>query len=177
MTDQGEAPADQPLPEPGRMLPREKQAGYGVALFLVAATGAIGGSKVIQGYHGKTNYTLYTILGIVAALAIAGAVYRGRRMITAFVTVLAGLAVASFGAVSYICLIYAGYVMFRHSQDQKKLNKLVPRGSRPTRSSRSRRSAKAEEPATGPAGRRPTANRRYTPPKTKARRSADRPKP
>jgi hypothetical protein len=174
MTDEGEdqveTPADDALPEPGRMLPREKQAGYGVALLLVAATGAIGGAKVVQGYSGKTNYVLLTILGVAAAAAVAGAAYRGRRLVAAFVTVLAGLAVTSFGVVSYACLIFAGYLMFRHSQDQKKLNRLRPRQARQPRSGKSRRSTKAEEPATGPAGRRPTANRRYTPPKTKTRR-------
>jgi hypothetical protein len=170
MTTDGEDKVQgEELPQPGRMLEREQQAGYVIALIIVGLAGAIGGSKI--GQHNKTNYALFTGLAVVGAAAIAIAARRGRRLLTAFASVIAGLGLSVFGPLSYICLIYAGYLMFRHSQAQKKLNQLRPRQPRQPRTARSRRADKAASgtPA-NPSGRRPTANRRYTPPKAKTRR-------
>jgi hypothetical protein len=161
------------LPQPAVMLEKEQKAGYVLALLIVALAGAIGGSKLIQGNNGKTNYVIFTVLGLVGAAAIAFTARRGRRLLAAFTSVLAGLALSSvFPILGYACLIYGGYLMFRHSQAQKKLNQLKPRQPRAPRPTKTRRSSR--EPAkdvTLPSGnRRPGANRRYTPPKAKTRR-------
>jgi hypothetical protein len=150
------------------MLERERQAGYVVALLIVALAGAIGGSKI--GHSGKTNYLLVTALAVIGGAAIAAAAYRGRRLLTAFVSVIAGLGLSVFGPLSYVCLIYSGYLMFRHSQAQKKLNQLRPRQPRPAKSRRGGKTPPSGT-TTSSATRRPTtANRRYTPPKGKTRR-------
>jgi hypothetical protein len=170
MTADGEDQVpDEELPQPGRMLEREQQAGYVIALIIVGLAGAIGGSKI--GQHNKTNYALFTGLAVVGAAAIAIAARRGRRLLTAFASVIAGLGLSVFGPLSYVCLIYAGYLMFRHSQGQKKLNQLRPRQARQPRTARARRADKAASTTTTSSGaKRPNANRRYTPPKAKTRR-------
>ena len=141
----------------------------------MARNKATGGSKLVQGGHtGKTNYALATGLALGAAAGIAWSARHGRRLISALVGFAAGLALTPFGVLSYVCLAYSGYLMFRHSQAQKKLNQLKPRrsgGPRPAGTRLSRRSSKATDGATpGPNARRPAANRRYTPPKAKTPR-------
>jgi hypothetical protein len=153
---------------PGQMVGREQQYGYLVALMVVAFVGGIGGPKLVH----DTTWLLLSLLGLAAAAGIALAARTGKRMLTSIVAVVAGLAVSGFSPLNFVCLIYGGFLMFRHSAAQKKYNQVHPRQPRqarqpgqprPTRGRRSARDAAIE------AGR-PSANRRYTPPKAKTTR-------
>jgi hypothetical protein len=150
------------------MVGREQQYGYLVALMVVAFVGGIGGPKLVH----DTTWLLLSLLGLAAAAGIALAARTGKRMLTSIVAVVAGLAVSGFSPLNFVCLIYGGFLMFRHSAAQKKYNQVHPRQprqarqpgqARPTRGRRSARDAAID------AGR-PSANRRYTPPKAKTTR-------
>ncbi len=168
------AQTTQELPPPNEMLPKEQQIGYLLAALVVAWVGAAGGSRVVQG---KSTYILLTVLGLAAAGAIVYATRRGRRMLSAIVAVVAGLAVSGFFPLNFACLVFGGYLMLRQSQAQKKYNQIHPRQPRQARERggfsegrgagrRAGRGSRSPEPPSN----RPQASRRYTPPKSKTNR-------
>jgi hypothetical protein len=160
--DRPTAPAD--LPDPRVMLPKEQQTGYLVTVTIGVLVVVI--SVWRQTHHGSSSSLLAAALGVAAAGAMAFAAYRGRRMFAAIISILGGLALSGFFPLNFVFLLYGGYLMFKQSQAQKKLNKA---GVRRTRPSRARGETPARRRARGrdaPADNRPKANRRYTPPKS-----------
>ena len=155
-TDEGQD--EQELAEeirPSRMTPREQQIGFAVA----ALGGVVGVALAFR--NGQP------VLGAIAAVAAVGlgiSSRYGHRVVTAFVAILGGFA---FGVpANFAFLGYGGYLMWQSSRAQAKLRasqpRLTPAQRREAREAR--RAAKRGEPPPV-AAKRPTQNRRYTPPK------------
>jgi hypothetical protein len=69
--------------------------------------------------------------------------------------------------------VYSGFIMLRASKAQAKINASKPRLSPAQRAQQrreKREATKSGDSDATPKVRRPTANRRYTPPKSNARR-------
>jgi hypothetical protein len=144
---------------PSRMTAREQQIGFAVA--------ALGGVVAVAVAFANGQ----PILGAIAAVAAVGVGISsryGHRIVTAFVAILGGFAFVV--PANFAFLGYGGYLMWRSSRDQAKVRarqpRLTPAQRREARDAR--RAAKRGETAPA-AAKRPTQNRRYTPPKAKAR--------
>jgi hypothetical protein len=153
--------------DPKRMRPKERQAGW----LLVGVAGASVAASLTSGaIDGKNDAVAIGAVGLGLIVGLAVAVWYGHRIITAFAAIIAGFLL--FLPVQLACLAYGGYLMFRSSRDQAKVRATQPR--RTPAEAREARAAKARKRATvadGPeTARRPTQNRRYTPPKTKPAR-------
>jgi hypothetical protein len=159
-------PAEEPLP-PNQMLPKEQQFGYMLAVLVLGVVAAIGGRNVVDG---KTAFILLTLLGVAAAAAIALTARTGRRILSAIVAMVAGLALIPFGIVEFACLLYGVYLMFRHSQALKKYNQAHPRGARKPSQQAGQPSGRRGRDRAPQPGKGPPASRRYTPPKAKTNR-------
>jgi hypothetical protein len=144
---------------PSRMTAREQQIGFAVAalgLVVSVASAAAGGNVVLAA------------IGAVAAVGLGVASRYGHRIVTAFVAILGGFPVAL--PANFAFLGYGGYLMWQSSRAQAKLRASQPR-MRPAErreAKEARRAAKRGEPIPA-AAKRPTKNRRYTPPKAKAK--------
>jgi hypothetical protein len=151
-------------PSPARMVRLEQQLGW---LVVAAAATAIVGSWAHQILHGDNQALGKAAVGLGLAGVLAGAVWYGRRLIAAFAAMAAGLAPvdqkSGYALISIVCLAYGGVLLFRNTLAQRKLAMARPR--RPPKSARTRSSKAAEVVADS--ARRPSANRRYTPPKAK----------
>jgi uncharacterized membrane protein len=146
-------------PPPARMVRLEKQAGWVV----VASTAtAVVYAWTAGPVNGKSLAISAVALGLAMAAVLGAAVWNGRRLVTAFAAMGAGV-VIGYSFISIVCLAYGGFLLFRNTMIQRKLAASRPR--RPPRSARSRSTTDAA--ATSDGGRRPSANRRYTPPKSK----------
>ena len=154
--------APEELPVPGVMLPKEQQTGYVIAGAVGVLVIILGISRQIHNSH--STALLSAGLGVAGAAALAFAAHRGRRIFTAIISIVGGLALSVFFPLNFVFLLYGAYIMFKQSQAQKKLNKA---GVRRTRAPKAGRDAPARgrRGAETPASNRPKANRRYTPPK------------
>ena len=142
---------------PSRMTAREQQIGFAVAalgLVVSVAAAAAGGDA---------------LLAVIAGLAAIGLGVSSRyrhRIASAFVAILGGF----FFVVpaNFAFLGYGGYLMWQSSRAQAKLRASQPRMTPAERraAKAARRAAKRGEPVPA-AAKRPTRNRRYTPPKAK----------
>jgi hypothetical protein len=144
---------------PSRMTAREQQIGFAVA--------GLGGVVAVAVAFANGE----PVLGAIAAVAAVGlgvSSRYGHRIVTAFVAILGGFAFVV--PANFAFLGYGGYLMWRSSRAQAKLRasqpRLTPAQRREAREAR--RAAKRGE-TTPSAAKRPSQNRRYTPPKTKAR--------
>jgi len=156
-------PSAAELPAAGVMLAKEKQTGYLIAGAVGALVIIIGISRQIHNSH--SSALLSAALGVAGAAALAFAAYRGKRIFTAIISIVGGLALSVFFPLNFVFLLYGAYIMFKQSQAQKKLNKA---GVRRTRPAKARRDAttRGRRGADAPVTNRPKANRRYTPPKS-----------
>jgi uncharacterized protein HemX len=142
---------------PSRMTAREQQIGFAVAalgLVVSVAAAASGGN------------TLLAVIAGVAAIGLGVSSRYGHRIVTSFVAILGGFAFVV--PANFAFLGYGGYLMWRSSRDQAKLRASQPRMTPAERreAKQARRAAKRGEPVPA-AAKRPTKNRRYTPPKAK----------
>jgi hypothetical protein len=151
--------------KPTRMTRSERQAGVAITGVMVAAVAL---SWAGDAFGGDSKAIAEAAIGLGLTALLGAAVWYGQRIITCFAAIMAGLAPMkpAFVYLPFVALAFGGYLMFRTSQAQKKA--AVARPRRPPR----QRGAKAgprsaKEAASGDAVRRPTANRRYTPPKSK----------
>jgi hypothetical protein len=160
------------LANPTRMLASEQQFGYLLAAALGGVTVA---SHVSAAVGGDGKAAALMALGLALAGVMAGAVRYGQRIITSFSAVIGGFAplAKSYVGVSFLCLLYGAWLMWKASRAQQRARAA---GLAPAR--RTRRRGTAGEGAgggaaagRGPGGRGPTANRRYTPPKKKTKSS------
>ena len=87
-------------------------------------------------------------------------------MFAAIISVVGGLALSGFFPLNFIYLFYGGWLMFKQSQAQKKLNKAGVRRTRPPRTRGETPASRRAQKRSGPADNRPKANSRYTPPKS-----------
>jgi hypothetical protein len=146
-------------PSPNRMVRLEQQLGWGVVAATMTAVVGSWASGVLDG-NGRAISSVTIGLGLAAVLA--GAVWYGRRLITAFAAMAAGIAPVNqksgYALISLFCLAYGGVLLFRNTLAQRKVAM-----SRPRRPPRSRKTP----PVVPGNARRPSANRRYTPPKAK----------
>jgi hypothetical protein len=163
-----EEEADSQETRPTRMVGREQQIGY-----IVAGLGVVLGVAVAA----TGSNPLLGLLGAVGAAGLAVSVRFGHRVVSAFVAILAGF-VFTIPA-NFVFLGYGGYLMFRSSRAQAKLNasrpRLTPQQRRQAREARragktSKSTGATGATTTGPAPRPTSPNRRYTPPKTKSGR-------
>jgi hypothetical protein len=144
---------------PSRMTAREHQIGFAVAalgLVVSVAAAAAGGNLILAAVGG------------VAAVGLGVSSRYGHRIVTAFVAILGGFAFVV--PANFAFLAFGGYLMWRSSRAQAKLRasqpRLTPAERREAREAR--RAAKRGEPVPA-AAKRPTKNRRYTPPKARAK--------
>jgi hypothetical protein len=144
---------------PSRMTAREQQIGFAVAalgLVVSVAAAAAGGNVILAAVGG------------VAAVGLGVSSRYGHRIVTAFVAILGGFAFVV--PANFAFLGYGGYLMWRSSRAQAKLRasqpRLTPAERREAREAR--RAAKRGGPVPAVA-KRPTKNRRYTPPKARAK--------
>jgi hypothetical protein len=146
------------------MLEREQQLGYALA-----GVGAVATVALVAAGPGTL---LSLVLGLVGSVGLAAAVRSGHRIVTALVAIAVGF-VVPFVPLEILALVYSGFIMLRASKAQAKINASKPRLS-PAQRAQQRRakrdSAKSGDSDATPTVRRPTANRRYTPPKSNARR-------
>ena len=122
---------------------------------MVAVAAAAAGNSVVLG-----------VIAGVAAVALGVSSRYGHRIVTAFVAILGGFAFVV--PANFAFLGYGGYLMWRSSRAQAKLRASQPRMTPAERreAKGARRAAKRGEPVPA-AAKRPTRNRRYTPPKAK----------
>ncbi len=141
------------------MLLREQQFGYALA-----ALGVVAGVV-----WAVTGAALIGILGVVSGVLLALAVRRGQRIIACFAALLAGFLVGSgYVALEVLFLAYSGWMMLRVSKAQGQLRATQPRPTpRQRREAKQARSRPSGDGKAAPSSRQPTANRRYTPPKSK----------
>jgi len=142
---------------PSRMTAREQQIGFAVAalgLVVAVAAAAAGGSPLLGAFAG------------VAAIGLGVSSRYGHRIVTSFVAILGGFAFVV--PANFAFLGYGGYLMWRSSRDQAKVRASQPRLTPAERreAKQARRAAKRGEEVPA-AAKRPTKNRRYTPPKAK----------
>ena len=142
---------------PSRMTAREQQIGFAVAalgLVVSVAAAAAGGDALLA------------VIAGLAAIGLGVASRYGHRIVTAFVAILGGFAFVV--PANFAFLGYGGYLMWRSSRAQAKLRASQPRMTPAERreAKEARRAAKRGEPVPA-AAKRPTRNRRYTPPKAK----------
>jgi hypothetical protein len=154
-------------PSPTRMLRIEQQVGWMLVAVMAAGVAGSWASDVIKG---DSKAISLAAIGLGLTAVLAAAVWYGRRLIAAFAGMAAGLAPVKTGyvVVSFACLAYGGYLMFRNTFAQRKAAMARPR--RPPRAARTRSgkaAAGAAAAAAADGARRPSANRRYTPPKAK----------
>ena len=153
-TDKAEGTEDT---RPSRMTARERQIG-----FVLAAIGAV----VAVAVAANGNPLIGALSGV-AAIGLGVSSRFGHRIVTAFVAILGGFFLAL--PANFAFLGYGGYLMFRSSRAQAKLNasrpRLTPEQRREAREAR--RAAKRGEAT--PTLKRPTPSGRYTPPKAKAK--------
>jgi hypothetical protein len=154
------------------MLPKEQQTGYMVAVVIGVLVVAIGVWR--QTHSNATGSLGLAALGVAAAGAMAFAAYRGRRLFAAIISVVGGLALSGFFPLNFVFLFYGGYLMFKQSQAQKKLNKAGVRRTRPPRTRGETPASRRAQRRNAPADNRPKANRRYTPPKSSRTRTTKR---
>jgi hypothetical protein len=154
------APED--LPAPGVMLAKEEQYGYMVAGAVGVIVIILGVSRQIHDSH--SDSLAFAGLGVAAAIALAYAAHRRRRIFAAIISIVGGLALSGFTPLNFIFLAYGGYLMFLQSRAQKKLTRAGIRRTRPPKAGRDG-STKGRRGAEPPVTNRPKANRRYTPPK------------
>lgn len=158
----------EPAPKPTEMLPVERQVGFGLAV-----VGAVAG--IVIGAVGRVPEL--TAVWLVAVGILALAVRRGHRVYTSIASLVAGIAIGAVLPILPVQLPFMGYglwIMLRTSKAQGKVNaarpRMTPQQRRQARearaASKSGKSA-AAGPAEGSGSRQPSANRRYTPPKTK----------
>ena len=163
-------------PAPGLMDRRELLLGWILAGAMAIAVAI---SWTPDAVHGNGRAVSGAIgLGLTAILAAA--VWFGRRLITAFAAMATGVAPVSpastsavktaFGTLSLLSLLFGGFLLFRNTFAQRKLAMARPRRPRPPRPARGSRRARAAAPVATEGARRPSANRRYTPPKAKTPR-------
>ena len=142
---------------PSRMTAREQQIGFAVAALgvVVSVAAAAAGGNVIL-----------AVIGGVAAVGLGVSSRYGHRIVTAFVAILGGFAFVV--PANFAFLGYGGYLMWRSSRDQAKVRASQPRLTPAERrdAKQARRAAKRGEPVPE-AAKRPSRNRRYTPPKAK----------
>ena len=142
---------------PSRMTAREQQIGFAVAalgLVVSVAAAAAGGDALLA------------VIAGLAAIGLGVASRYGHRIVTAFVAILGGFAFVV--PANFAFLGYGGYLMWQSSRAQAKLRASQPRMTPAERreAKAARRAAKRGEPVPA-AAKRPTRNRRYTPPKAK----------
>jgi hypothetical protein len=144
---------------PSRMTAREQQIGFAVAALglVVAVAAAAKGGNALAG-----------VIAGVAAVGLGVSSRYGHRIVTAFVAILGGFPFGFAVPISFAFLGYGGYLMWRSSRDQAKVRASQPRMTPAERreAKEARRAAKRGEPVPA-AAKRPTKNRRYTPPKAK----------
>ena len=161
------APGADELPVPTRMIRREQQIGY--VLAGVSAAGAVSVTAV------SGNFLLGG-LEAAATVLLLFAVRRGHRILTAAAGFLGGLTFTVVFPLELAFLAYSGYLMMRTSNAQAKLRRSQPRMTPAERraatdaraAARRRRRSGDATPETSV--KTPAANRRYTPPKSKATR-------
>jgi hypothetical protein len=151
-----------------RLVPNEQYAAYGLG----AATAVV---SIVAGImqQGRDTNLLIAGLGVLSGVLLILAGRSKRRLPTAFAAIFANF----FGAnvfIQFACIILAGVVMFRTSNEAAR------------KAGEERRRQREEQRAAGGAGRtRPTrgrgtatatkgpaANKRYTPPKPKPKKKA-----
>ena len=142
---------------PSRMTAREQQIGFAVAalgLVVSVAAAAAGGDALLA------------VIAGLAAIGLGVASRYGHRIVTAVVAILGGFAFVV--PANFAFLGYGGYLMWQSSRAQAKLRASQPRMTPAERreAKAARRAAKRGEPVPA-AAKRPTRNRRYTPPKAK----------
>jgi hypothetical protein len=163
-----------PPVKPTQMLPLERQVGW---LIVAVAIGAVLASHASDALNGSSTALGQAAVGGGLIILMAGAIWYGHRIWAAFAALVAGFAPLSPSLVylSFFSLGYGAYLMFKASRAQAKAA-----ATRPRRQPRQRRargaptgSGSATKSRTG-AGRtgagdtgRPSANRRYTPPRSK----------
>jgi hypothetical protein len=158
------ATAGDPAPKPTRMLRFERQIGAVVAGVLIAGVVASWAGDIAAG---KSQALAYGAIGLALAAVLAAAIRYGHRVITSFASLAAGVTplAKSLTYISIAALGYGTWLMFRSSRAQAQAR--AASGTR--RPPRQRRQQRGKDATRGgdDAGRRPKANRRYTPPKTK----------
>jgi hypothetical protein len=159
----------QPPLRPTQMLQAEQQWGY----LLAAALAGFGlASQLPSAVQGDGKAAALAAVGVGLAAILAAAVRYGQRVITSFTAVIGGFAPLSksYVGVSFVCLLYGAWLMWRTSRAQQKAKaagvRIAPRPRR--RHGRETNETGASDRSTGPGSAgRPAANRRYTPPKAK----------
>lgn len=154
-------------PAPTRMIRREQQIGYvlaGVSAAAAVSIAAIGGNLLVGAL--EAGATVLLLL----------AVRRGHRILTAAAGFLGGLAFTVVFPIELAFLAFSGYLMMRTSNAQAKVRRSQPRLSPAERRAAAdaraaaRRRRRSGDPAPEASVKTPAANRRYTPPKSKATR-------
>jgi hypothetical protein len=144
---------------PSRMTAREQQIGFAVA--------ALGGVVAVAVAVANGEPILAALAGV-AAVGLGISSRYGQRIVTAFVAILGGFAFVV--PANFVFLGFGGYLMWRSSRAQAKLRASQPRLTPAQRreAKEARQAAKRGETAPA-AAKRPSQNRRYTPPKAQAR--------
>jgi hypothetical protein len=162
--------------KPTRMAPVERQIGW---LIVAVALGALLASHFSGATSARTTVGS-TAAGVGLVIIMAGTIWYGQRIFAAFASLLAGFAPLSKNLIylSFFSLGYGAFLMFKASRAQSKAAATRPRrpprqrgtkaGAADSRSTgRGRGRTGAGSAGSGPGGRRPSANRRYTPPASK----------
>ncbi len=165
MTNDSTPPSEAPPLPPSRMLEREQQFGY-----ILAGVGVVATVALVAAGPGTL---LSLVLGLVGSAGLAVSVRYGHRIVTALVAIAVGF-VVPFAPLEILALVYSGFIMLRASKAQAKINASKPRLSPAQRAQQRREKREAAKSGgssdAAPTVRRPSANRRYTPPKSNARR-------
>jgi hypothetical protein len=169
-----------PAPRPTQMDRREQLLGWTLAGVVAVAVAISWAPDAVRG-NGKAVSGAIA-LGMTAVLAAA--VRYGRRIFAAFASMAMATVVTTppasssavktgVGTLSLLGLLFGGFLLFRNTVAQRKVAMARPRRPRrPPRAARARtaRGGEAGASAAAEAARRPSANRRYTPPKAKTPR-------
>lgn len=161
------SPAGGELPVPTRMIRREQQIGY--VLAGVSAAGAVSVAVV-------SGNLLIAALEAAATVLLLLAVRRGHRILTAAAGFVGGLTFTFVFPLELAFLAFSGYLMMRTSNAQAKVRRSQPRMTPAERRAAAdaraaaRRRRRSGDTAPEASVKTPAANRRYTPPKSKATR-------
>jgi hypothetical protein len=165
--DQAEDP-ESIEPKPTQMLRLEQQVGY--VLAGVAAAGSVSAATI-------GHQPIVGLIGLVTTAVLTLAVRKGHRILAAAGAFLTGFTVATyFVPFEIVLLIYGGFLMMRTSSAQGKARRAqAPMTAAQRREAATARAAARAQRRRGgvatPAAavKTPPPNRRYTPPKPKAR--------
>jgi hypothetical protein len=150
------------------MLSTERQIGW---IVVAVTAGGVLASHAADAVSGSSKALGAGGAGLGLVILMAATVWYGHRIWAAFAFLLGGFAPLKPGLVylSFINLGYGAFLMFRLSRAQAKARAAAPRRDRHRADAGGAERTSSRRGGSRPAdtGGRPTANRRYTPPRAK----------